>query len=524
MEFEIPGKVLKLDPLAINDGKIKEEVSSQDSSIKTEDNLKLFQCDVCQKTFQDEKLYLKHYERYCQPRKEGNFQECEICGKQYTNQSDLNVHVRTVHEGKKVEKIFNCNFCNIKFTNWTQFKNHNEEVHGIQKSKEKRCKCDVCGTYFVSNSELKMHINNVHLKMKNHGCPLCPTKFGRKSDIKRHMNSVHYKKKPNQCNICDEGFSRPDMLGDHLRSVHEENTHKCDLCEKEFSSIFGLKAHQSSIHKESKKSENMKNEPKVENIEIVKIAENQILSLNEAKNSSKKQHNLTNVENVNDSKPQKSLLHATCNKKCKYCDKNFTNFHEFFSHVKINFDLQANYECELCGKKFEHMKCVFQDHQNEKKCIKKDLDCKFCGESFTKDEDLKIHIKNNFQKDTKFSCNICQETFKEMKCILVKHENEKKCVKKETVPKKCFICKFCGDKFSQNEVLKIHIENNFQKDAIFSCNFCQETFHEMKCVLIKHEKIDHETEVTFEFPATDLISSQQPQNCQIQKQIPTEDI
>ncbi|KAK4866996.1 hypothetical protein LT330_007737 [Penicillium expansum] len=76
--------------------------------------------------------------------------------------------------------------------------------------------CPICGAKFTRRSNCKEHqkMHNPEWK-NNHPCDDCHKTFGRSSDLKRHMNTVHLGLRRYSCDSCDRRFSRQDSLARH---------------------------------------------------------------------------------------------------------------------------------------------------------------------------------------------------------------------------------------------------------------------------------------------------------------------
>ena len=134
---------------------------------------------------------------------------CETCGKWFGFESHLNNHIHSVHENVR----FQCDTCGKSYFAKSHLKNHVKRVHESQKIC-KRCekpfmveklklhisecpsRCKICGKSFSgpkSQKILRQHVRIVHEGHKPHKCETCGKSFGSSSDMKRHVDSVHLK-------------------------------------------------------------------------------------------------------------------------------------------------------------------------------------------------------------------------------------------------------------------------------------------------------------------------------------------
>ena len=104
-------------------------------------------------------------------------------------------------------------------------------------------------------ANLKLHINEVHRKIKNHQCSQCEKKFFTKFKLKIHYDFVHEGIRHFKCTKCEEvgenkSFGTPGGLQDHIKIFHlGQKDYKCDACGKAFRCASHLKRHTMSVHR-----------------------------------------------------------------------------------------------------------------------------------------------------------------------------------------------------------------------------------------------------------------------------------
>jgi hypothetical protein len=82
--------------------------------------------------------------------------------------------------------------------------------------------CQICSKAYSRNSELEVHVNAVHLKIKPFKCEICPKAFGRRHHLTEHVDSVHNNIRRFKCKICCKHFLRNAHLKVHVDEVHKK--------------------------------------------------------------------------------------------------------------------------------------------------------------------------------------------------------------------------------------------------------------------------------------------------------------
>ncbi|XP_063684442.1 PR domain zinc finger protein 5-like [Bolinopsis microptera] len=133
--------------------------------------------------------------------------------------------------------------------------------------------CPYCKRYF---KQVKIHVETVHLKLKQYRCQFCDKRFGRSGDRLVHMRNVHTevydkksaeqffkrermererwarKRKPHNriglCPHCNVHFARLDI---HIPTVHLKlKQYRCQFCDKRFGRSGDRLVHMRNVHTE----------------------------------------------------------------------------------------------------------------------------------------------------------------------------------------------------------------------------------------------------------------------------------
>ncbi|XP_028993015.1 LOW QUALITY PROTEIN: putative transcription factor Ovo-like 1a [Betta splendens] len=119
-----------------------------------------FVCQVCQKTFQYQRMLNRHVKCHSDTKRH----LCSFCGKGFNDTFDLKRHVRT-HTGVRPYK---CTLCDKAFTQRCSLESHMKKIHSITLKyayKERRNKlyvCEECGHTAGAQDELLLHLHALH--------------------------------------------------------------------------------------------------------------------------------------------------------------------------------------------------------------------------------------------------------------------------------------------------------------------------------------------------------------------------
>ncbi|XP_075158564.1 uncharacterized protein LOC142231804 [Haematobia irritans] len=265
-------------------------------------------------------------------------------------------------------------------------------------------------------------------------CKECDRTFSRYNHLLRHM-LTHSDEKPHICKICSKGFSRSDHLQKHIQSIHAEKNYKCDQCD----AAYGRKDHLQR-HIETRHNKN----PSVPKPQYA-------CDMCEKKFTTK-----TYLA-------RHRLLHTHRLYACKHCTATFTEKEQMKEHQKKEHSQPRNFLCSICGDSFqrnEYLKIHMRRHTGEKP-----YKCRFCEKGFPRSTDLKMHERYHIGLKPNL-CNLCGKGFHRPYNLTIHmrtHTGEKP-----------YKCPQCPQAFAQSNDLKAHIRRHTGER--FRCDKCSAAF------------------------------------------------
>ncbi|XP_069778334.1 zinc finger protein ZFAT isoform X2 [Narcine bancroftii] len=214
--------------------------------------LKIFTCEYCNKVFKFKHSLQAHLRIHTNEKP----YKCLECDYASTIKANLIVHMRK-HTGEK----FSCDYCAFTCLSKGHLKVHIERVH-----KKIKQHCRFCKKKYSDIKNLLKHIRESHdmdeEKVKEvydelrlltregkrqllYDCHVCERKFKNESDRDRHM-LVHGDDRPFACELCDHGATKYHSLETHVRK--HKFIYICSECTKKFVSSVKLKTHVKEAH------------------------------------------------------------------------------------------------------------------------------------------------------------------------------------------------------------------------------------------------------------------------------------
>uniref|UniRef100_A0A8D2DCB7 Zinc finger protein ZFAT n=1 Tax=Sciurus vulgaris TaxID=55149 RepID=A0A8D2DCB7_SCIVU len=214
--------------------------------------LKIFTCEYCNKVFKFKHSLQAHLRIHTNEKP----YKCPQCSYASAIKANLNVHLRK-HTGEK----FACDYCSFTCLSKGHLKVHIERVH-----KKIKQHCRFCKKKYSDVKNLIKHIRDTHdpqdKKVKEaldelrlmtregkrqllYDCHICERKFKNELDRDRHM-LVHGDKWPFACELCGHGATKYQALELHVRK--HPFVYVCAICLKKFVSSIRLRSHIKEVH------------------------------------------------------------------------------------------------------------------------------------------------------------------------------------------------------------------------------------------------------------------------------------
>ena len=110
-------------------------------------------------------------------------------------------------------------------------------------------KCLYCKYSCSGTTDLRKHVDRVHLKLRKNKCDHCKASFLSNHDLQNHLKKVHLTdKEVHVCNSCGSAVSSAKGLKTHFKRAHSK-IKQCYKCKIHFKSQIDLKNHMNTAHR-----------------------------------------------------------------------------------------------------------------------------------------------------------------------------------------------------------------------------------------------------------------------------------
>ncbi|XP_018335291.1 zinc finger protein 585A-like [Agrilus planipennis] len=356
-----------------------------------------------------------------------------------------------------------------------KFDSDDEHTNGGKPMERKTYYChhhNRCTKPFTKNELLK-HLKLHDIKIEN---PTVYFKKALRGKVKETEES---------CEICFELFPTKQALNLHYTT--HDNVYKCTDCNAGFRKIMEY-----VVHTKSHRVDNMYQCPSCD----VQCDDRRRI--------------LTHLH-----------LHE-CYKRyrCKICDQRFPTYQPYNEHVKIYHMGEPLLPCEFCGETFKssqsmithrskkHSRCRvcgknFSSHElmQKHKLSHNPHVCYICGEMYTTEVSLGVHVIKAHKDEKLFKCSLCDKKFisnsykKEHECthtegnnstVHSKRAHRSKVLKTESKSEEA--CEICFELFSTKQDLNLHYKIH---KNVYKCADCNGGFKQI-FEYVTHTKIHRE--------------------------------
>lgn len=318
----------------------------------------------------------------------------------YIKRSDLKL------SGSGKKKTEECDICHRKYANTLLLWSHRKLAHG-----PKNYKCDVCGSAFALEQDLKRHNStNKHLKklqklsVKN---KLTESDHNAKGNAVASEPSVDAIERDNFCSICNRTFKRQCQFNAHMRS-HEIDAQK------------------------SSDTEGTDNEEVMSDASVYTSNSDQPLEVTPMVSDS-------SVHSSNDQSLGGNEVKSDKPWKCVSCHRSYDTEKQLKNHKR--FHAPKKYLCPVCGKPFVKMYAL-QTHIPTHNAVR------------DWPRNRNVSTKRNKHLERPHKCDICQSSYR-TSVGLIGH-------KKQVHGPKNHVCHLCSYRFATRKDLTRHIHTHYR--------------------------------------------------------------
>ena len=194
--------------------------------------------------------------------------KCDFCDKTFASITGLRDHQQKVHgfyiKPVKIKQLYDvdyekiqnhkCNMCTNVFFSDKSLKSHKAKIHGLNKKVVLKSPTNENDMLIEEDSicppkkkykKSPMLIEDSLAPIQNRKCLSCSKSFPTITNLRRHVNTVHLQHKDFKCEYCERAFSQLGNLRQHIQNIHTgKKNYECDQCHRTFVVPSKLKRHQ----------------------------------------------------------------------------------------------------------------------------------------------------------------------------------------------------------------------------------------------------------------------------------------
>ena len=236
-----------------------------------------------------------------------------------------------------------------------------------------------------------------------------------------------------KCNNCGKRFLNKEFLNLHVRSVHEPQ-------KIESQKIDPQNTEPKKIEPPVKRKKPRKKPYKCEFckksfVRKTNLDAHLILNIMKDKNNPyKARRHLQNSANLCPIEPPEKRINTSLKPpvsdtslNCNTCGKTFSKKENLSMHISAAHGRNKPHKCYVCGIRYS-LKDTLLTHFKNTLHDKRSINCKYCSRNFTQKE-MEIHIANVHEGKEPYMCDICEERFSKKSYLNIhltlKHEEQK---------------------------------------------------------------------------------------------------